>query len=108
MASLWKVSIQRPQWESLTEYDIVGLFIEGAMWSDDRLQLNAGDKVRLSTSQLRWVQEAASKPPAGTRMVNLPVYLNGDRSDVLFTVDMPFEGESSVLAAMRAVCLSAG
>ena len=40
--------------------------------------------------------------------VNLPVYLNNDRSDVLFTVDLPFDGAAGSLVATRAVCLTAG
>lgn len=79
--------------------------LEGASWSDDRLALNDGDAVRLNPSQLRWVQadEANLK---GT--VNLPVYLNNDRSDVLFTVDLPFDSDAGPLVATRAVCLTAG
>ena len=41
-------------------------------------------------------------------MVNLPVYLNSDRSDVLFTVDLLFDSAAGSLVATRAVCLSAG
>jgi dynein heavy chain 1 len=41
-------------------------------------------------------------------MVNLPVYLNSDRSDVLFTVDLPFDSAAGRLVATRAVCMSAG
>lgn len=40
--------------------------------------------------------------------VNLPVYLNSERSDVLFTVDLPFELGVERLVAIRAVCLTAG
>lgn len=81
--------------------------MEGANWSGDHLALNDGSTVRLSASQLRWVQQDPSK--AGQRsLVNLPVYLNGDRSDVLFTVDLPFQGAASSMASMRAVCLTAG
>ncbi len=40
-------------------------------------------------------------------LVNLPVYLNNERSDVLFTVDLPFETGFEKLVSMRAVCLTA-
>lgn len=38
---------------------------------------------------------------------NLPVYLNNDRSDVLFTVDLPFDKGAGSLVSTRAVCLTA-
>jgi dynein heavy chain 1 len=84
---------------------IIGLVIEGASWEGDRLVLNNGDAVRLEPSQIRWVQ---SDDYARNGMVNLPVYLNSDRSDVLFTVDLPFDTTAETLVSMRAVCLTAG
>ncbi|CAK5279895.1 unnamed protein product [Mycena citricolor] len=83
---------------------IDGLTLEGAAWSVDKLVLNDGEAVRLNPSQLRWVQADEST----SNSVNLPVYLNNDRSDVLFTVDLPFDGTAGALVAMRAVCLTAG
>ena len=84
---------------------ITGLVLEGASWSTDKLVLNDGQSVRLNPSQIRWVQtdEASSE-----NLVNLPVYLNNDRRDVLFTVDLPFDESAGALVAMRAVCLTAG
>lgn len=78
--------------------------MEGASWTQDHLVLNDGDTLRLGPSQLRWVQQDLT----ANSLVNLPVYLNSDRSDVLLTVDLPFQGGASSLAAMRAVCLTAG
>jgi len=82
-----------------------GLALEGAAWSTDKLVLNDGEAVRLNPSQIRWVQSEESSREA---LVNLPVYLNNDRSDVLFTVDLPFDSAAGALVAMRAVCLTAG
>ncbi|KAH9486661.1 Cytoplasmic dynein 1 heavy chain 1 [Psilocybe cubensis] len=82
-----------------------GLVLEGAAWSSDHLVLNDGEAVRLSSSQIRWVQ-MDENPSQG--LVNLPVYLNNDRSDVLFTVDLPFDAMAGSLVATRAVCLTAG
>lgn len=86
---------------------MAGLTLEGAAWSEDHLVLNDGDAVRIGASQLRWVHDSDNATSDG-KQVNLPVYLNADRSDVLFTVDLPFDGASSSLAAMRAICLTAG
>ncbi|KAJ8521794.1 hypothetical protein ONZ45_g1564 [Pleurotus djamor] len=85
-------------------YIIDGLALEGATWSTDRLELNDGATVRLNASQIRWVQ--AGDAPKDT--VNLPVYLNSDRSDVLLTVDLPFDRSAGALVSTRAVCLTAG
>jgi dynein heavy chain 1, cytosolic len=85
-------------------FPYLGLVLEGASWSSDRLQLNDGEPVRLNPSQIRWVQSHES--PNGS-VVNLPVYLNSDRSDVLFTVDLLFDSNAGSLVATRAVCLTA-
>ena len=69
--------------------------------------LNDGETVRLGPSQVRWIQEEDVKETSDF-MVNLPVYLNGDRSDVLFTLDLPFDSAVASLVATRAVCLTAG
>ncbi|KAL4069341.1 dynein heavy chain and region D6 of dynein motor-domain-containing protein [Scleroderma citrinum] len=84
-----------------------GLTIEGATWDagEGKLVLNDGQAVHLNASQIRWVQE--DEDDDGENMVTLPVYLNGDRSDVMFTVNLPFEDSSASLVAMRAVCLNA-
>jgi len=83
----------------------LGLALEGATWATDHLTFSNGEPVHLNPSQIRWVQADDSK---SENLVNLPVYLNGDRSDVLFTVDLPFDASASALVATRAVCLTAG
>jgi len=85
-------------------YIVDGLALEGASWADGRLTLNEGETVRLNPSQIRWVQ---TEEGSTRNLVNLPVYLNNDRSDVLFTVDLPFDESAHALVAMRAVCLTA-
>lgn len=85
--------------------DSIGLALEGAAWATDKLVLNDGEAVRLGPSQIRWVQSDES---TNASLISLPVYLNNDRSDVMFTVDLPFDGTAGSLVAMRAVCLTAG
>ncbi|KAF8845443.1 hypothetical protein BDN67DRAFT_1065300 [Paxillus ammoniavirescens] len=86
-----------------------GLTLEGAAWDAEagKLVLNNGETVHLNASQIRWVQEDEDADGQQGNLVTLPVYLNGDRSDVMFTVDLPFDGSSASLVAMRAVCLNA-
>lgn len=90
--------------EFILTSELVGLALEGASWVNNELILNDGETIKLNPSQIRWVQ--AEDTTTGT--VNLPVYLNSDRSDVLFTVDLPFDTNAGFLASMRAVCLTAG
>ncbi|KAG2045236.1 dynein heavy chain protein 1 [Suillus americanus] len=86
-----------------------GLILEGAAWDteNEKLILNDGQAVRLNASQIRWVQDDSSTEEQPADLVTLPVYLNNDRSDVMFTVDLPFDQHSASMVAMRAVCLTA-
>lgn len=86
----------------------LGLVLEGASWVEECLVLNQGESVRLNPSQVRWIQIEGDAAAETAGLVNLPVYLNNDRSDVLFTLDLPFEGASAAQVATRAVCLTAG
>lgn len=87
-----------------------GLVLEGAAWSGGQLKINDGASVRLAASQVRWVHvdEVSATDNTSSTFINLPVYLGSDRSDLLFTVDLPFEGGVGNFAAMRAVCVTAG
>ena len=84
---------------------LIGLVLEGASWVDDQLVLSQGESVRLNPSQVRWVQ--MDDVDSNATFTNLPVYLNNDRSDVLFTVDLPFDKGAGSLVSTRAVCLTA-
>ncbi len=63
--------------------------------------------MRLGPSQVRWIQMDELEDTSAT-VTTLPVYLNGDRSDVMFTVDLPLDSSAGSLVATRAVCLTAG
>ena len=108
---MWEVrllsSCLRPT-EHSQEFDLQGLVLEGAAWVEDHLAINNGDAMRLGNSQIRWLQ-ATDCPRLGEsqELVTLPVYLNNDRSDVLFTVDLPFDSTEASLSVVRAVCLTA-
>jgi len=82
-----------------------GLKLSGASWNEGRLVLNDGQSVSLKASQLSWTKRDAVKARRGT--VNLPVYLNGDRSEVLFAVDLETNGVEQDEVAQRGVCLTA-
>ncbi|KAG1769288.1 dynein heavy chain domain-containing protein [Suillus placidus] len=86
-----------------------GLVLEGAAWDtgNEKLVLNDGQAVQLNASQICWVQDDSSNKEQPANLVTLPVYLNNDRSDVMFTVDLLFDGHLVLLVAMRGQgCLS--
>ncbi|KAH7340377.1 dynein heavy chain protein 1 [Rhizoctonia solani] len=87
-------------------FAVQGLLMEGASWVDGHAKVNSGETVKLESTYLRWVQ--VQQADNTQKALNLPVYLNDDRSDVLFTVDLPFEGDSGHIFSLRAVCLTAG
>ncbi|BEJ00458.1 hypothetical protein CcaverHIS631_0503150 [Cutaneotrichosporon cavernicola] len=83
-------------------FAIEGLKLHGAAWTDGKLMLNDGQTVALGPCELVWTRDLA----AGSAKVNLPVYLNGDRSDVLFSADLDADVSASVMAE-RGVCVTA-
>ncbi|KAG9099539.1 hypothetical protein FS749_001026 [Ceratobasidium sp. UAMH 11750] len=88
-------------------FAVQGLLMEGASWANGRLAINSGETMKLESTHLRWVQVDQADDSQKLHL-NLPVYLNEDRSDVLFTVNLPFEGDSGSIFSLRAVCLTAG
>ena len=84
---------------------ISGLRLAGAAWTDGRLVLSDGQPVTLKASQITWTKREVERKKQ--QEVNLPVYLNGDRSDVLFSVDLETDGVGQDVVAQRGVCLTA-
>ncbi|OCF56381.1 dynein heavy chain 1, cytosolic [Kwoniella mangroviensis CBS 10435] len=98
------VEIERTGGQS--SFAIHGLHLQGASWKSDQLTLNDGRSVSLGPSQIVWLRHD-ERPSKGGNIVNLPVYLNGDRNDVLFSVDLETDGEGQAIVAQRGVCLTA-
>ncbi|ORX39193.1 dynein heavy chain, N-terminal region 1-domain-containing protein [Kockovaella imperatae] len=86
-------------------FTVQGLKLEAAAWQDGLLRLNDGQSVLLGPSQLTWVRKDVM--PARKHAVNVPVYLNGDRAAVLFSVDLETEGLDQAVVAQSGVCLTA-
>ncbi|WVQ81477.1 hypothetical protein IAT38_003601 [Cryptococcus sp. DSM 104549] len=87
-------------------FAIQGITLQGAFWKAGRLALNDGQAISLAPSQLTWRRHDEVET-SGKATVNLPVYLNSDRSDVLFSVDLETESEGQDVVAQRGVCLTA-
>jgi dynein heavy chain 1 len=83
------------------------LKLAGAAWKDGRLELSDGQPISLASSQITWLSKDQEVPGMKGSKVNLPVYLNGDRSEVLFSVDLETDGTGQDAAAQRGVCMTA-
>lgn len=86
-----------------TFYFCSGLKLEGAKW-DNALQLTSTPLTKLELTQIRWVLKtdvAALKEDS----VSLPVYLNSDRSDLLFVVNVDAKASDKNKIAQRAVAI---
>lgn len=83
-----------------------GLKLEGADWTDAGLSLNNGESRLLGSTYIVW-RKAGTAQSGEKGKVNLPVYLNPDRSSVLFGVDLDAEGCEQAEVAQRGVCLTA-
>lgn len=79
--------------------------LEGADWTSRGIELNGGDARSVDTAYIVWRKAGGPADSAGT--VNLPVYLNQDRSSELFSVDLEASGCSGPEVAQRGVCVTA-
>ncbi|KAJ2558174.1 dynein heavy chain [Coemansia sp. RSA 1933] len=97
-------------------FAVAGLRIEGAVWVAERkaLVLNDGGAERLAVCFLRWIrrtpqQKAHRSGSPGVAMI--PVYLNMDRSDLLFEASLPIDSSdgstSPSTVVQRAVAIIA-
>ena len=68
-------------------FGIKGLKLQGAVSRGNKLHLTSAMMTELSLTRLRWTRVQGSiQEQAGT--VTLPVYLNSNRAEILFTVDL--------------------
>jgi hypothetical protein len=93
---------------------VPGLKLHGALWENDKIALNDGQSVALGPSLLAWTRRddsananANHSSSSDASTINLPVYLNGDRSEVLFAADLVADGLGQSVVAQRGVCITA-
>ncbi|RWS31185.1 Dynein heavy chain: cytoplasmic-like protein [Leptotrombidium deliense] len=68
-------------------FGVTGLKLQGAEAKKNKLYLTNTIMTELSVICLRWIRSTGDEKKA-TKKVNLPVYLNSNRSELLFTVDL--------------------
>lgn len=68
-------------------FGLKGLKLQGAISQANKLILTSAMMTDLSLTRLRWTRiQGGQEIKAG--VVTLPVYLNANRSEILFTVDL--------------------
>ncbi|KAI9017153.1 dynein heavy chain [Gaertneriomyces semiglobifer] len=87
-------------------FPLSGLRLEGATWTDTGLMFTTEASPLLSTPipiSLKWIdrKEAASRTVPGTHQVTLPVYLNDDRQDLLFTAPLMVKDATDTLKLIQ-------
>ena len=90
---------------AVTQYPIRGLCLQNAAWSLDGLVLNDGTPTLLEHAAIRWMSKSDEDTAARSRF-SCPVYLNGDRSHLLFTIPLP-STELLTRIAQQGVCITA-
>ena len=85
-------------------FGITGLKLQGAIAKNNRLHLDSTILTELPLVKVSWVK--AHSPSPTSNKVSLPVYLNGNRSELLFTVSLE-AAESEVKFFERGVAFIA-
>ncbi|KAG2237733.1 dynein heavy chain [Thamnidium elegans] len=84
-------------------YRIRGLKMEGAQWDNNEICLTSEPSSKLPKTAIRWIRKEQRKEIQNA--VELPVYLNSDRADLLLTMTVPANAEEKDRIPQRAVAL---
>ena len=91
-------------------FGIEKLKLQGGICINNQLKISADIMTDLHVARLRWLNKNQTSKDAKKqeRTINLPVYLNATRSDVLFTADFAVsQGENEQVYYERGVALIA-
>ncbi|KAK9719430.1 dynein heavy chain [Basidiobolus ranarum] len=86
-------------------FTTTGLKLEGAEWDVDHLNLSTIPSTKLQPSQIRWIKKIDISSDVRDNQVPLPVYLNGDRSDLLFTAYVNANIQQSNIISQRGIAI---
>lgn len=84
-------------------YHIHGMKIEGGIWKENEIRLTSEPSNKLPNTTIRWIRKDQKED--NENMVELPVYLNSDRSDLLFTIRTCANKEEKDRIPQRAVAV---
>ncbi|CAO3629084.1 unnamed protein product [Cunninghamella echinulata] len=82
---------------------IRGMKMEGGDWIDNQVCLTTEPSVKLPSTGIRWVRGIDQSTDNNTTKVELPVYLNSDRTELLFTINVAVNPEQKERIPQRAV-----
>lgn len=88
---------------------VEGLSIEGASYSKDdaRIKLSESLSSFLPRTNLKWVNKTHESADDTTEYIQIPVYLNKQRTTLLFSVKVPTFGIPAYVWYQRGVALFA-
>ncbi|GAA5808073.1 hypothetical protein MFLAVUS_001455 [Mucor flavus] len=89
--------------QDVAGYRIRGLKMEGAQWNNNEICLTSEPSSKLPKTAIRWIRKEQRKEILNS--VELPVYLNSDRTDLLLTMTVPANAEEKDRIPQRAVAL---
>uniref|UniRef100_UPI00358E5199 cytoplasmic dynein 1 heavy chain 1-like n=1 Tax=Myxine glutinosa TaxID=7769 RepID=UPI00358E5199 len=91
------VFVTSPQHAALDacSFAVTGLKIYGASCVGNKLALSSAISTDLPLTKLHWMRHDANTSKKAN-MVNIPVYLNFTRSELIFTVDMEFSNKEDL------------
>ena len=71
-------------------FGLKGLKLQGAVSQSNKLSLSSAMMTDLALTRLRWTRAPPQQqlPQNQAGVVTLPVYLNANRTEILFTVDL--------------------
>jgi dynein heavy chain 1 len=85
-------------------FTLLNLRMEGARWHEEALQLTTESSTRLGLCQMRWIKKAEAVHNEATT-VPVPVYLNSDRSALLFNIRLNAKAEEHNIIAQRGIAI---
>ncbi|KAI7858782.1 dynein heavy chain [Circinella umbellata] len=83
-------------------YYVRGLRMEGGRWDGEQVCLTSEPTTKLPKTAIRWIRKVTQQE---VDRVALPVYLNADRSDLLFTINVPAHVDEKDRIPQRAVAI---
>ncbi|CAH1756141.1 13650_t:CDS:10 [Entrophospora sp. SA101] len=89
---------------SPNSFAVSGMKLAGAQYKNQQVQLITNPMTKLELSQIRWILKTEATE-ATENIVSLPVYLNEDRSDLLFVVDANVKPSDKQMIAQRGVAI---
>lgn len=90
-------------------FGLTGLKLQGALCQNNKISLSPNIVNNFNVSVIRWSREANDDTDAKTATgfkINLPIYLNSTRSELLFTIKMDTD-QNENLFFMRGVAILA-